>query len=62
VLPSSTPEDVQKELAAEREQLGDAVRGVRTGVDNLKRKLPYVAAAVLAAGALVVIARRRFSR
>ena len=62
MLPSSTPEDVQKELAAEREQLGDAVRGVRTGVDNLKRKLPYVAAAVLAAGALVVIARRRFSR
>jgi hypothetical protein len=62
VLPSSTPEDVQKELAAEREQLGDAVRGVRTGVDNLKRKLAYVAAAVLAAGALVVIARRRFSR
>ena len=62
MLPSSTPEDVQKELAAEREQLGDAVRGVRTGVDDLKRKLPYVAAAVLAAGALVVIARRRFSR
>ena len=62
MLPSSTPEDVQKELAAEREQLGDAVRGVRTGVDNLKRKLAYVAAAVLAAGALVVIARRRFSR
>ena len=60
--PSSTPEDVQKELAAEREQLGDAVRGVRTGVDDLKRKLPYVAAAVLAAGALVVIARRRFAR
>lgn len=62
MLPSSTPEDVQKELAAEREQLGDAVRGVRSGIDDLKRKLPYVAAAVLAAGALVVIARRRFSR
>jgi hypothetical protein len=62
VLPSSTPEDVQKELAAEREQLGDAVRGVRSGIDDLKRKLPYVAAAVLAAGALVLIARRRFSR
>ena len=62
MLPSSTPEDVQKELAAEREQLGDAVRDVRSGLDDLKRKLPYVAAAVLAAGALVVIARRRFSR
>ena len=60
--PSSTPEDVQKELAAEREQLGDAVRDLRSGVDDLKRKLPYVAAAVLAAAALVVIARRRFSR
>lgn len=62
MLPSSTPEDVQKELAAEREQLGEAVRDVRSGLDDLKRKLPYVAAAVLAAGALVVIARRRFSR
>ena len=62
MLPSSTPEDVQKELAAEREQLGDAVRGVRSGIDDLKRKLPYVAAAVLAAGVLVVIIRRRFSR
>jgi hypothetical protein len=62
VLPSSTPEDVQKELAAEREQLGDAVRELRSGVDDLKRKLPYVAAAALAAGALIAIARRRFSR
>ena len=60
--PSSTPEDVQKELAAEREQLGDAVRDLRSGVDDLKRKLPYVAAAVLAAGVLVVIIRRRSSR
>lgn len=46
----------------EREQLGDAVRELRSGVDDLKRKLPYVAAAVLVAGALLVIARRRFSR
>jgi hypothetical protein len=62
VSPSNTPEEVQKELAAEREQLGDAVRELRSGVDEVKRKLPYVAAAVLAAGALVAIARRRFSR
>jgi hypothetical protein len=62
VSPSSTPEDVKKELAVEREQLGDAVRELRSGVDRAKRKLPYVAAAVLVAGALLVIARRRFSR
>ena len=53
---------MQKELAAEREQLGDAVRELRSRVDDVKRKLPYVAAAVLVAGALVVIVRRRFSR
>jgi hypothetical protein len=62
VSPSSTPEDVRKELAAEREQLGDAVRDLRSGVDDLKRKLPYAAAALLAAAALVVIVRWQFSR
>jgi len=62
VSPSSTPEDVRKELAAEREQLGDAVRELRSEVDEVKRKLPYVAAAALAAAALIAIARRRFSR
>jgi hypothetical protein len=46
-------------LAAEREQLGSAVKELRTVVDELKRKLPYVAGAVLAAGALITIIRRR---
>jgi hypothetical protein len=62
VSPSSTPDDVRKELVAEREQLGDAVRELRSEVDAVKRKLPYVAAAVLATGALVAIVRRRLSR
>jgi hypothetical protein len=53
---------VRKELIAEREQLGEAVRELRSEVDEVKRKLPYVAAAALAAGALIAIARRRFSR
>ena len=57
--PPSSTDQLRQEIAAEREQLGNALQGLRTEVDELKRKLPYVAGAVLAAGALVVIVRRR---
>ena len=56
--PTSSPDELRRELAAEREQLGAATRELRAEVDELKRKLPKVAAAVIAAGALVAIARR----
>ena len=56
--PTSSPDELRKQIAAEREQLGAATRQVRAEVDDLKRKLPKVAAAVVAAGALVVIVRR----
>jgi hypothetical protein len=58
VSPTSSPDELRKQIAAEREQLGAATRQVRAEVDDLKRKLPKVAAAVVAAGALVVIVRR----
>jgi outer membrane murein-binding lipoprotein Lpp len=59
-MPSVDPAaEVQKQLAAERERLGTAVQDLRTEVDSLKRKLPYVAAAAVAAGVLVHVARRR---
>jgi hypothetical protein len=58
VPPTSSPDELRKELAAEREQLGGAVRELRAEVDELKRKLPYVAGAVLGAAALVAVVRR----
>jgi outer membrane murein-binding lipoprotein Lpp len=58
VSPTSSADELRKELAAEREQLGAATRELRAEVDELKRKLPKVAAAVVAAGALVAIVRR----
>jgi outer membrane murein-binding lipoprotein Lpp len=58
VSPTSSPDELRKELAAERDQLGAATRELRAEVDELKRKLPKVAAAVVAAGALVAIVRR----
>jgi hypothetical protein len=58
VSPTSSPDELRKQIAAEREQLGAATRQVRAEVDDLKRKLPKVAAAVVAAGALVAIVRR----
>jgi outer membrane murein-binding lipoprotein Lpp len=60
--PAESPDEVRQELAAEREQLGSAVQELRTEVDALRRKLPYVAAAALAAGLLIKLARRRSSR
>lgn len=56
--PASSSDELRKEIAAEREQLGAATRELRAEVDELKRKLPKVAAAVIAAGALVAIVRR----
>ncbi len=56
--PTSSPDELRKQIAAEREQLGAATRELRAEVDELKRKLPKVAAAVVAAGALVAIVRR----
>jgi hypothetical protein len=58
VSPTSSADELRKELAAEREQLGAATRELRAEVDELKRKLPKVVAAVVAAGALVAIVRR----
>jgi uncharacterized coiled-coil DUF342 family protein len=58
VSPTDSAEQLRKELAAEREQLGAATRELRAEVDELKRKLPKIAAAVVAAGALVAVVRR----
>jgi hypothetical protein len=61
-MPDKTAAQVREELAAERERLGTAVGDLRTEVDELKRKLPYVAATVVAAAVLAELARRRFFR
>jgi hypothetical protein len=51
-------EQVRRELASEREQLGSAMDDLRNEVDALKRKLPYVAAGAVAAGVLLGVVRR----
>jgi len=61
-MPDKAAQQVQQELASERERLATAIDDLRTEVDELKRKLPYVAAAVIATGIVVGLVRRRFSR
>lgn len=58
-MPGKQSAEVRQELAAERERLGTAVDDLRTEVDALKRKLPYVAAAVVAVGLVAGLVRRR---
>jgi hypothetical protein len=48
-----TPEQIRREIAAERERLADAVDSLREGVNvtgALRAKLPVVAAGALGAG------------
>jgi hypothetical protein len=59
-MPDKGAEQVRRELASERDRLGSAIDDVRAEVDELKRKLPYVAATVIATGLVVGLARRRF--
>ena len=54
---SRTPEDVKREIAAEREQLATAVDDLRAGISDaadiggkLRSKLPVAAAGALGAG------------
>ena len=61
-MPDKATQQLQQELASERERLATAIDDLRTEVDELKRKLPYVAAAVIATGIVVGLVRRRFSR
>jgi hypothetical protein len=57
-MPDKASEQVRRELASEREQLGSAMDDLRNEVDALKRKLPYVAAGAVAAGVLLGVVRR----
>ena len=48
-----TPEDVRRDVAAEREQLSDAVDALRGGLgitETVRAKLPMLAAGALGAG------------
>jgi outer membrane murein-binding lipoprotein Lpp len=58
----SEPDRLRQNLAAERERLGTAIQDLRAEVDELRRKLPYVAAAAIATGVLVHVARKRLFR
>jgi hypothetical protein len=58
-MPDKAAQQLQRELASERDRLATAIDDLRTEVDELKRKLPYVAAAVIATSILVGVVRRR---
>jgi hypothetical protein len=58
-MPDKAAQQLQREIASERERLATAIDDLRTEVDELKRKLPYVAAAVIATGILVGLVRKR---
>ena len=54
------PEDVRRDIAVEREQLVDAVEGLRSGIGEaaniggkLRERLPVVAAGALGAGFVI---------
>jgi hypothetical protein len=55
-------QQIEQELAAEREQLGTAVHDLRAEVDELKRKLPFYAAGALAVAILLGVAKRLLFR
>ena len=57
-MPDKPAEQVRRELASERERLGSAMDDLHNEVDALKRKLPYMAAAAVAAGVLLGVVRR----
>jgi hypothetical protein len=57
-MPDKAKEQLRRELASERERLGSAVDDLRGEVDELKRRLPYMAAAAIAAGVLLGVVRR----
>jgi len=61
-MPDKAAEQMRRELASEREGLATAIDDLRNEVDELKRKLPYVAAAVIGTGILLGVVRRRLSR
>jgi hypothetical protein len=60
--PDKTAEQLRQEIATERGHLGGAVDDLRTEVDELKRKLPYVAAVAIGAGVVIGLVRRRLRR
>jgi outer membrane murein-binding lipoprotein Lpp len=61
-MPPASSDQIRRELAAEREQLGTAVRELHREIDELRRKLPYYAAAAVAAGVAIGIVRKKLSR
>jgi hypothetical protein len=58
-MPDKAAQQLQRELASERERLAASIDDLRSEVDELKRKLPYVAAAVIATGLLVGLVRKK---
>ena len=56
--PTDSKDEATRQSAEQGAELVAATSELRAEVDELKRKVPKVAAAVVAAGALVAIVRR----
>jgi hypothetical protein len=52
-------EQLEQELAAEREQLGASIETLRAEVDSLKRKLPAIIGAAVATAIVLGVVKRR---
>lgn len=59
---SRSPDDVKREIAGEREHLGDAIKTLRSQVAAARRRLPVVALGAAGAGLAARTVARRFSR
>ena len=60
-MAARTAADVKGELEAERERLGAAVHTLRGEADRWKRRLPFVALAVVGVAVAVAVVRHRAS-
>ena len=57
-----TTDDVKRELEAERERLGDAVKKLRSQAGTVRRRLPFLALGAAGAGLALRTAARRVAR
>ena len=52
-------EQIERDLAAEREQLGASIETLRTEVDSFKRRLPLIIGAAATTAIVLGVVKRR---
>ena len=62
MMGTRSPDEVKRELASERERLGDAVKTLRSQAGTARRRLPLVALGAAGAGLVFRTATKRVFR